>query len=190
MREPLFTYIEFATTDDSGRFAIDEHLSRSANMWIWKTHLRGNLSVHHSSYGYESSTLDVLEEGGEKLIRLSLVKSTAAVDSALEQCRTWPDSPRAVHICPFDPDLPYPDGQPRHAGSYTNDHRRQGEWTFYYEDGSVAARGHYSASIVVGRWEFFDRTGRRTSCTVRRARAYPWIPAPAGTVEKIEPCVD
>ncbi len=45
-------------------------------------------------------------------------------------------------------------------GIITKEGRKEGAWTYFFEDGSVRAKGRYAANLETGKWSYYASTGK------------------------------
>lgn len=157
-------YARWTQSDPEGRFAFERAFAPSLRMWLLKTY-GPSYSFYHPNYGLERGARTEAHSGGDELVmRGSLRRSAQALAEVAVLCRRPGADRGARHLaevaCPLEHHTTYPDGQPRAVGPRDSQGRRTGIWSFYYEDGSLAARGEYEAGAAVGRWEFRDRRGQ------------------------------
>lgn len=157
-------YARWTRSDREGRFAFGRAFAPSLRLWVLKTY-GPTYSFYHPSYG--------LEHGGgrpernvepEVILRGSLRHSAQRLADLVPFCRGERSDRGARHLqqvaCPPEAHTTYANGTPRATGDTDERGRRTGVWTFYYEEGKVAARGEYQAGAPRGTWEFRDRDGR------------------------------
>lgn len=151
----------WTSTDEDGRFGFERALSPSPRMWLLRTY-GPSYGFYHPSYGLVHGGAAGTE--GTLTLRGSLRDSALRLADLAPYCRGERDGRGARHLaeiaCPPDARRAWPDGTPRTRGHVDERGRRTGVWTFYYENGGVAARGTYRDGAAVGRWEFRDREGR------------------------------
>ena len=56
----------------------------------------------------------------------------------------------------------YENGKPWSEGFYVNG-KSEGKRTTYFENGKIRYVGNYKEDMRVGKWQFFDETGRMLS---------------------------
>lgn len=154
-------YARFARSDAGGRFAFPRQTAWSARLWLLKSYGPA-YSFYHPSYGLEHGARRS-PASDELLLEGSLRDSAARLEALAPWCRGEHEGRGARRIaelaCPPREHERWPDGTPRARGDVDARGRRIGTWTFFYEDGTVAARGRYQDGAPLGAWEHYDRRG-------------------------------
>lgn len=141
-----------ARTDDRGAFSFE---AESPGLGLGRRYAP-IYHFFHPSYGLLRVRVD--DARGRVEIRPSLRDAHLRLADAFAFCRAGDDDPLAKAMralaCPPARVERFPDGAPRATGPRDARGRRDGEWTFFRDDGSVIAHGHYRAGAATGRWTF------------------------------------
>jgi hypothetical protein len=145
-------HVRTTRTDAEGRFTFEAERSglglgrRYAPIYHFFHPSYGLLKSRATDEGRRVSFRPSLRDAHLRLADATAFCRDPAVDAMAEKMRKL--------ACPPARTARFADGRPRARGPLDDRGRRDGEWTFFREDGSVIARGHYRAGAAVGRWTF------------------------------------